>query len=399
MRRAPEHRPPLRLLLVLGPLSAFGPLSMDLYLPALPDMARDLHSGDAAAQLTMSTCMVGLATGQLLAGPLSDRFGRRRPALLGVAAFVVASLGCALAPDISTLVVLRLLQGLAGAAGIVVGRAVVRDLYDGVAAARAFSLLALVTGVAPVLAPLAGGQITRLFPWQGQFVALAVVGAAIWLLVLFGLPETLPGPERHAGGLHQTLGSFGPVLRDPVFTGYTAVLALGMSGMFTYISASSLVLQDDFGLSPAAYSAVFAVNAVGIMIAGRVNATLVGRLGPHRLLAVGTAVPLGAAAVLTAGTLRGLGLWLLLPCLFLVVSATGLIAPNSTALAMTRHGRRAGTASAVLGLMQFLTGATLAPLAGIGGASASSMSITITAVLLAAASALLVVRRGERRAG
>ncbi len=384
-----------RLLIVLAPLAAFGPISMDVYLPALPDMARDLHAGDAAAQLTVSACLVGLAAGQLLVGSLSDRFGRRLPVLLGVAAFVLLSLACALAPSVGSLIGLRMLQGVAGAAGIVISRAVVRDRFEGVAMARAFSLLALTAGVAPVVAPLLGGQLARAFPWRGQFVALAVIGLAILALGMLGLPETLAVRDRHTGGLAATLRAFRPVLTDRIFTGHAAVLSLGMSGLFVYLASSSLVLQNGFGLSPAAFSAVFAANAAGIIMAGRVNASVVGRFGPLRMLAVGIVAPLLAAVWLTVASVAGWGLWSLLPGLFVVIAGTGLIVPNATALALARHGRRAGTASAVLGLLQFLTGAALAPIASIGGTSAISMSVAITTVLAAALAVYVGVARRQ----
>lgn len=388
-------RMPGRLLLVLAPLASFGPLSMDLYLPALPAMARHLHASDSAAQWTMSACMIGLATGQLVAGGLSDRFGRRRPALIGVGLFAVLSVACALAPSVGVLIGLRLLQGMAGAACIVVARAVVRDLVHGAAAARAFSLLGLVGGIAPVCAPLIGGQIARFAPWQGQFVVLAGIGVAIWLLALLGLPESLPPQRRHSGGLAATVRGFGPVLRDPGFVRHAAVLALGMTAMFTYISTSSLVLQGRYGLSAQAFSLIFATNALGIVLMGAVNASVVGRIGPARMLRVTVPLQALAALLLVAGALAGWGVAALLPPLFVVVAAQGSLTPNATALAMARHGRAAGTASAVLGLGQFLVGALVAPIAGIGGATALSMSAVIVACAWLGLAALLAPGPGR----
>jgi MFS transporter, DHA1 family, multidrug resistance protein len=390
--------PRWRLLLVLAPLSAFGPLSMDLYLPALPSMARDLHAGDAAAQLTMSACMVGLATGQLLAGSLSDRFGRRRPVLVGVGLFALLSVGCALAPTMPMLIVLRLLQGLAGAAGIVVARAVVRDLYEGVAAARMFSLLMVVVGAAPVLAPVFGGQLARVASWRGQFLALAVIGTLILVTAFAGLPETLPHQRRRSGGLAATVRAFGPVLADRRFTGFAAVLALAFAAMFTYIGQGSFVLQDGFGISAQQYSLVFAVNAAGIVVAGRTGAALVGRVPAVRLVGAGVLASCLAAVVMLVAALAGWGLPVILTCLFVVVASTGLVGPNATALALGRHGSRAGTASALLGLGQFLTGAVVAPLTSLGGATAVGMAAGILGVLLAALLALLLARRSGEAA-
>jgi DHA1 family bicyclomycin/chloramphenicol resistance-like MFS transporter len=379
--------------LVLAPLSAFGPLSMDLYLPALPSMARDLHAGDAAAQLTMSACMVGLATGQVLAGSLSDRFGRRRPVLIGVGLFALLSAGCALAPTMPVLIVLRLLQGMAGAAGIVVARAVVRDLYQGVVAAQVFSLLMVVMGAAPVLAPVLGGQLARVMSWRGLFLALAVIGTLILGMAAAALPETLPRRRRRSGGLAATVRAFGPAMADGRFTGFAAVLALAFAAMFTYIGQGSFVLQNGFGISAQQYSLVFAVNAAGIVVTGRTGAALVGRVGAVRLITAGVLASCLAAVVLVIAASAGWGLPVILTALFVVVASTGLIGPNATALALGRHGTRAGTASALLGLGQFLTGAVVAPLTALGGASIRGMAVGILGVLLMALLVLLVVRR------
>lgn len=374
----------LRLLLVLGPLSAFGPLSMDLYLPVLPAMARDLHAADATVQLTMSACMVGLAVGQVLAGVLSDRFGRRRPVLIGVGSFVLLSVACALAPNLPVLIGCRLLQGMAGAAGIVVARAVVRDLFDGAASARVFSLLVLVVGAAPVLAPVIGGQLARVTVWRGQFLVLAMIGAGILLAAALGLPETLPPQRRRAAGLGATARAFGAVLGDGRFVGHALVLALSFGAMFTYIGQGTFVLQDGFGVSPQTYSAIFATNAAGIMLTGRANAALVRRVPAARLVALGVAAATVAGLVLLLAVRLDWGLPAVLPALFVVVASTGLIGPNTTALALGRHGEQAGTASAVLGLVQFLTGAVLAPLTSVGGATAGTMAVTIAVSSLAA---------------
>jgi DHA1 family bicyclomycin/chloramphenicol resistance-like MFS transporter len=383
----------LRLLLVLGPLSAFGPLSMDLYLPALPAMARDMRASDALVQLTMSACMVGLAVGQVLAGALSDRFGRRRPVLLGVALFAVLSVGCALAPNMPVLIGLRLLQGMAGAAGIVVARAVVRDLFDGAAAARVFSLLVLVMGAAPVLAPVIGGQLARVTVWRGQFLVLAGIGVGILVAAYLGLPETLPPGRRRSGGAAETVRAFGTVLADRRFVGYALVLALSFGAMFTYIGQGSFVLQDGFGVSAQVYSAIFATNAAGIVLAGRVNATLVRRVDSFRLVVVGGTGASAAGLVLLLAVSVGWGLPVVLPALFVVVASTGFLGPNTTALALGRHGERAGTASAVLGLIQFLTGAVVAPVTSVGGATARTMGVTIAVLLVGALGLLALLGR------
>jgi DHA1 family bicyclomycin/chloramphenicol resistance-like MFS transporter len=364
------------LALTLGGLSMFGPLSMDMYLPGLPELSRDLHASASAAQLTLTACLAGLALGQLVAGPLSDRFGRRRPVLAGVAIYTLASLLCALAPSVAVLVVLRLLQGLAGAAGIVIGRAVVRDLYAGDAAAKLFASLMLVGGAAPIAAPVLGAQLLHVTSWRGVFVVLAALGAGLLILAAAKFPESLH-EDRRAGAARPVL------IRDRRFLGYALCSGLIMGAMFAYIAGSPFVLQDIHGLSPQAFSAVFALNGLGIMGATFTSGRLVGRLAPERILALGVAQAGTGAAVLLVGTSSTP---LTLAGFFLVVSAVGLVNPAATTLALADHAAVAGSASALLGVSQFLIGAAAAPLVGIAGSrSALPMSLTIAALVAAAA--------------
>ncbi len=381
----------LHLLVTLGALSAFGPLSLDLYLPVLPELAADLGTTDALGQLTISMCMVGLATGQLLAGPLSDRTGRRVPLLVGVVLYVVTSVLCALAPTIWALIVLRLLQGFAGAAGLVIARAIVRDLFEGAEAARVFSLMVLVTGLAPILAPLAGGQIARFTDWRGQFVALAVIGVVI-AAAAFTLPETLPAARRHDGGLRDTLRHFGLLAKDRWFLGHALVISTSICALFAYISFSSFVLQSAYAMSQQGFSIVFAVNSVGLMIAGQVNGMAVRRFPPRRMLTFGVGISLAGACLAAAAVLFGWGLPGLLPGIFATVSGMGLIMPNATALAMEPHADRAGTASALIGMLQFFTGAAVPPLAALGGATAPAMTVTMVGSMAVALLLLLLLR-------
>ncbi|MEQ3554712.1 multidrug effflux MFS transporter [Pseudonocardia nematodicida] len=388
-------RVPASQVLVLGGLTAFGPLALDLYLPALPALTRDLGTTESLGQATMSVCMLGLAAGQLLFGPLSDRYGRRAPLLIGVGAFAVTAALCALAPSIELLLVLRLLGGLAGACGIVCARAMVRDLYDGAAAARMFALLLLVSGAAPVVAPVLGSQLLRITDWRGLFWALAAIGIVLFAAALTR-PETLPADRRRAGGLPATARSVRVVTADRSFLGPTLVLSLTCTGMFVYIAMGSYVLQDGYGLGAQAYGAVFAVNAVGIVAAGRVSAALVDRTGPRRLLLAGVAVALTGALGLLAGTLFATSVWAVLVPLFLVVAAVGFVLPNGTALALDGQRERAGTASGVLGLAQFGFGAVVPPVVSLGGVTAVAMAVTILVSVLAGAAALGLLRRPAR---
>ncbi|MEU2158709.1 multidrug effflux MFS transporter, partial [Streptomyces sp. NPDC019396] len=254
--------------LVLGGLTALPPLSMDMYLPALPQVTGALDASAATVQLTLTACLAGMALGQLVVGPMSDRWGRRRPLLVGMAVYVAATAVCALAPGAELLIAFRLLQGLAGAAGIVIARAVVRDLYDGVAMARFFSSLMLVSGMAPIIAPLIGGQVLRVTDWRGVFYVLAGIGLLLTLLAARFLHETLPPERRHSGGVGQALGTMRGLLADRVFAGYTLAGGLAFATLFAYISASPFVVQEIYGASPQTFSLLFGLNSLGLVAVG-----------------------------------------------------------------------------------------------------------------------------------
>ena len=380
---------------VLGALSAFGPLSLDLYLPGLPQLADDLEAGASAAQLTLTACLLGLAVGQLLSGPWSDAVGRRRPLLIGVGVYLAASLACAVAPSIEALIALRFVQGLAGAAGIAVSRAVVRDLRAGPAAARLFAALLLVNGLAPVLAPVLGGQLLHVTDWRGLFVVLAAVGALILTGTALVVPESHPPALRRGGGLAETLRVFRALLGDGRFVGCTLASGLAFAAMFAYIAGSPFVLQDLYALSPTQFSAVFAVNAVGLVVAGQASSPLIARLGPGPVLGAGLVTGAVGGAALLLVVLAGIGLVGILPALFLVVACIGLVFPSGTALALQGSPSTAGSASGLLGLAQFAVGAISAPLVGAAGRdTALPMAIVITTCELAALTAfwLLVPR-------
>jgi DHA1 family bicyclomycin/chloramphenicol resistance-like MFS transporter len=383
----------LRTLVILGALTAFGPLSMDLYLPALPALTRDLGVSASLGQLTMTSCMVGLAVGQLVAGPVSDAFGRRRPLLAGVACWAVMSVACAFAPDVGTLAGLRLVQGLAGGAGVVVARAVVRDLFDTAAAARVFSLLLLVMAMAPVLAPLLGGQLMHVTSWRGLFLALTLIGCALLAAAALGISETLPPARRVHGGARATAGQLVTVLRDRRAVGYAAVLGLGGGMLFTYISMGPFVMQNGHGLSPQGFSFVFAANALGLAAASRLNMLLVGRLGPGRMLSSGLVIAVASTWAMTLAASLRLPLAVLLALLGITVASVSMIMPNTTALAMEKHGARAGAVSGLLGLSQFGLGGLIGPLVSLGGVTTLTMATTMAAT----ASAALVVRHAVAR--
>ncbi len=381
---------------MLGALSAFGPLSVDMYLSSLPAMASEFHSGAAEVQLTLTACVVGLGIGQLVAGPLSDTYGRRRPLLVGLALYAGFSVACAVAPSIPALIGFRVVQALGGAAGLVIARAIARDLYSGRALARFFSLLMLVNGVAPVVAPVFGSQLTRITSWRGVFVVLAVIGVALLLSCARWLGETLPPLERNPGSIRITLRTYRKLLTDRVLIGNVLAAGLGFGALFAYISGSSFVLQDIFGLSPQEFSLIFAANSIGIVATGQLNGRLVRRLQPRRLLAIGLSVTVLGGLCLLAAVLLELGLPAIMPALLVLASSIGMVMPNATALALSDHPAVAGSASALLGAGQFALGGLAAPLVGLGGtATALPMAMVIAA---AAVSALLAFATLTRRA-
>ncbi len=357
-----------RLIVLLGSIVAIGPLSIDTYLPAFPAMSRALDSSASAVQLTLTACLAGLALGQLFAGSLSDRLGRRRPILVGLGAYVVASLLCAVAPDVLTLTALRFVQGFGGAAGMVVAQAVVRDRHSGASAVRVFSSLMLIIGVAPILAPVLGAQLLELGSWRGIFVALAVIGACVWLAVATQLPETLPPERRDMRGLRQTLRTLRGLLGMREFMGFAIASSLSFATVFAYVSGSSFVLQDIYGLSPQTYSVVFGAGGFGLILSSRLNARLAGRVEPlvllRRAMLTTACATLVLLAVVVAG---GLGAWAVMVPLFVIVCSFAFALPNATALALSPHPDVAGAASALLGVIQFITGAAVAPLVGVAG--------------------------------
>ncbi|WP_052391191.1 multidrug effflux MFS transporter [Streptomyces sp. NRRL B-24484] len=363
---------------ILGALTALGPLSNDTYLPGLPDLTHDLHASASAGQLSLTACLLGLGLGQLFAGPISDAAGRRKPLLWGLGVYTVAALLCAVAPNIWLLVALRAIQGLGGAVGIVIAAAVVRDKHEGAAAAKYFALLMLITGLAPVLAPVAGGQLLRFTSWHGIFTLLGVLGALLLVVVAVGLPETHPVERRRTGGLRATGPVFRRLLSDRVFVGYNLACGLAFAAMFAYIAGSPFVLQDIHGMSPQGFSAVFAVNAAGLVICAQICGRIVHRTGPRPLLAIGlTGSAVGGLGLLVTVLADG-GLVPLLVALFVVVSSVGLVMPTATALALQEHGDSAGSAAALLGLSQHIIGAAVVPLVGLAGeGTAVPMGIVI----------------------
>jgi DHA1 family bicyclomycin/chloramphenicol resistance-like MFS transporter len=394
--QAPTGRRYLQLVLVLGALIALGPLTIDMYLPAFPTLSADLGASDSATQLTLTGMLAGLAAGQLVIGPLSDAFGRRRPLVAGLVGHALASVLAALAPTIEVLATVRVLQGFAGAAISVVAMAVVRDLFSGYAVARLMSRLMLVIGLAPILAPTIGGVILEWTSWRGIFGVLAAAAVVLTGVALVGVRETLPAQRRRPANLRATLATYRTLLGDTSFVALVLIGGLMMSAMFAYVSGSSFVLQDGYGLDEVAFGLVFGLNAAGLTITSQLNPMMIRRFGVLNVLSAAMVVGLLAALTLVVVGLTGAGgLAAVLVPLALVVASVGLSLPNTPALALTRHGESAGTAAALLGAVQFGVGALVAPLVGLFGSSTPTPMGAVMVAVTALASVLMfgVVRR------
>ncbi|WP_322722956.1 multidrug effflux MFS transporter [Streptomyces phyllanthi] len=374
---------PTPMMLALALAYAVAPLATDMYLSALPRMMNDLGTEATGVQLTLTTFMVGLATGQLVIGPLSDRWGRRRPMLAGTAVSALAGVLCALAPSVEALVAARFVQGFSGAAGIVIARAVISDRAGGSGAARSFGVLMITGGVAPVVAPLVGGALVDPAGWRGIFVVLAGIAVLMFSGVLLLVPETLPARLRRGGGLVTTFRSMGGLLSDRGYVGYTLAYGFGFGVLFSYIAASPFVLQNVYGLSTGTYAVVFAANALGFTSTSAVNRRIVGRFGPRRLLRTGLTVMVTSCALLCGLATTGrLPLPAAAALVFVAASSLGLVAANATALATVRAPHAAGSASALLGALQYGLGAVVSPLVGLGG---ESTAVPMTVAMLTSA--------------
>jgi MFS transporter, DHA1 family, multidrug resistance protein len=378
--------------LLLGVLVALGPFTIDMYLPALPVIGPELGTTAAAVQLTLTGTLAGVAIGQLVIGPLSDALGRRRPLVGGVAVHVVASLLCVVAPNVTVLGVLRGFEGFGAAAAAVIGMAVVRDLLSGRAAATLFSRLMLVIGASPVLAPTVGGEVLRWSSWRGVFAVLAVLGVAVLVAAARYLPETLPAHRRKDAGLARSVRTYRSLLGDRAFAGLALVQGLVMAALFGYVSGSTFVFQNQYGLSQQEFALVFGSGAVALIGATQLTARLLHRWTPRQLLVAGLILGTAAGAVLVGVTASGVGgLPALLVLLWVVLAGQGLTFPTIPALAMAEYGASAGSAAALLGAAQCGVAALAAPVVGLLGNDALAMALSITGALLAAGCVLALV--------
>ena len=358
----------LRIAIILGALTAMGPLAIDVYLPALPTIARDLGASAAAVQVSLAAYFVGIAIGQLFYGPLSDRFGRKPALSFGLLLFIAASVGCALAWNVESLVGFRFLQALGGCAPLVIPRAVVRDLFDERESVRMLSMLILVMGVAPILGPLVGGQLLVNFGWRSVFWVLTAYGATWCVVAALFLPESLAPRLRRQQPLRAILAIYGRLLRDRTYLGYVFTGGFIFAGLLAYISGSPFVLIEIFGVPPEQFGIFFGINAVGIIGASQINRWLAGRMDPRRIVRIVLPIAMAAGFGVLFSAYTGFGglAGILVP-LFCFIACHGFVMPNATALAMAPHGAFAGSASALLGTLQFVLGATAGALVGVFG--------------------------------
>ncbi|OBK78120.1 multidrug effflux MFS transporter [Mycobacterium sp. 1164985.4] len=382
----------IRMIVVLGVMVALGPLTIDMYLPALPRIADELGVSSSVAQLTLTGTLLGLALGQLLVGPLSDSLGRRRPLMAGIVLHMLASLACLFAPNIEVLGVARGLQGMGAAAGMVVAIAVVGDLFTDSAAAIVMSRLMLVLGVAPVLAPSLGAAVLLKASWHWVFAALVLIAAALLLVAATALPETLPVAHRRPLKVRGIAATYVELLRDARFVVLVLVAALGMSGLFAYISAAPFVLQGRYGLDQQAFALVFGAGAIALIGATQCNVLLLRRYTPQTIVLWALTVASLSGAVFVGIALADIGglAGFVIP-VWVVLAAMGLVIPNAPAVALTRHPDAAGTAAALLGAAQFGLGAAIAPLVGALGNNEFALAAVMTVGMVIALLALMAV--------
>ncbi|WP_414685472.1 multidrug effflux MFS transporter [Microbacterium sp. LWO12-1.2] len=372
-------------ILLLGALTALGPFTIDLYLPAFPVLEEDFQTTAAAIQLTLTGTMIGFAIGQLVVGPLSDKVGRRIPLIVVTAVHVLASVGAAFAPSLELLSVARVLMGMGAAAGGVVAMAIVRDLFGGRRLVVMLSRLALVSGVAPVVAPLIGSWLLTLMPWRGIFVVLAAYGVLMLLSTILFIPETLPVARRQERGGSTVLQRYRSVLSDRVFIGVLIIGGMTFSGLFSYLSASPFLFQQTHGLDAQQYGLLFAVNSLGVVLGVQTASRLAARFGPQWVMAYSTSVLLIAAVAIVVADQLGLGLWGTVVPLFVFMTACGFTFPNVQVLALDRHGKAAGTAASVLGATNFGVAGLISPVVGWISKDAGITATTMASVMVGCA--------------
>jgi DHA1 family bicyclomycin/chloramphenicol resistance-like MFS transporter len=382
---------------ILGCLAGMAPLCTDLYLPALPQMTTNLNTSASLVQLSLTATLIGIALGQIFVGPNSDIYGRKKPLILSLAIFIITSFLCSFATSIGALILFRFIQGLAGSGGIVLSRAIACDLYTGKELTKFFSLLMLINGIAPILAPVIGGQILALSNWKGIFFTLGVFSIFLILAVVWGLKETLPEERRKEGSLKMTFVTFNQLLSDRIFVGYLLVQGFITAGLFGYIAGSPFVLQTVYDLSTEAFSLCFAINGAGIMLFAQLTGYFTGKFSEKQLLIFGLTLSLLCSVLLLIMSIIKVAVLFFLIPLFIMVSCIGITTTASFSLAMQRQLKSTGSAAGLLGVISFIFGAAAAPLVGLGsGTTAIPMALVITIANLLAWISYVRLSRSKR---
>ncbi|MCH3963136.1 MAG: multidrug effflux MFS transporter [Clostridium sp.] len=379
-----------KLAVILGILAGLGPLVTDLYIPSLPTVSKFFNASTSITQLSLTTSLLGLAIGQIIIGPISDKTGRRKPLILSLIIFTFSSLLCPLTSSIYVFILMRLLQGLAGAGGIVISRAMARDIYSGKLLVQFFSMLMLINGIAPIISPVLGAQLLKFVNWQGIFYILAILGLLLCIMVWAGIKESLSINMRSIGNLRNNFVGLIHLFKDEIFIGYTFIQGFILAGMFGYISASPFVIQDIYGLSAQQFSLCFAINGLGIVTMTQVTGHLAKKIPLNKILGVGLFISLLGSLVLFGMTIINGPLISILIPLFIVISSVGTITTTTGSLAMEPKGDEAGSASSLLGFMPFALGAIASPLVGIAGEN-TSVPMGIVILFCNAAAALIFI--------
>lgn len=395
-----KHKYSFRFALLLAVFSALGPFTIDTYLSAFPQMTLFFGTSASKVQLSLTACMLGMAIGMIVMGSLSDVHGRRKPLLYAMVVYFMTSIGCAFAPSIEVLIALRFIQGFATSAGVVISRAIVSDLFNGVELTKFFSLLMMFSNVAPLLAPLAGSAVLSFTSWTGIFLFLGFLGICLTALTVWGLKETLPVEKRVPNNFSELLGNFNMLLKDRSFMGYALIQGFLFVGVFAYISGTPFVYQNLYGVSPHLFSILFSLNGISLILGSQVVKQLAGRVQDRIVLLIGLAIAFITGAVVLFVVLSHGPLAALVIPLFFFVGSVGIISSISFTLAMESQANMAGSASALLGVTPVLFGAVTSPLVGIAGEySALPFGVMVfTASLLAVAAYFILVKQGEKAA-
>ncbi|ANS75299.1 MFS transporter [Paenibacillus yonginensis] len=379
------------LALLLGLFSTLGPFTIDMYLPAFPQIAEHFNTNASLVQFSLTACLLGLAIGQLVMGSLSDVYGRRNPLLISMAIYVISSLACSFAPNIGLLILFRFAQGFAASAGIVISRAIARDLYSGHELTKFFSLLLLVGNLGPLAAPIAGSGILSFTTWVGVFIVLAVLGTYLLAMTKWRLEETLPADRREPANFGHQLRSYGMLLRDRKFVGYMLAQGIMIAGVFAYVSGTPFIYQDIYGVTPAVFALLFGSNGISLIIGSQLVGRMANRISEQTFLLFGLWVALFASvAVLVVALVHGPLFALVIP-LFFFVCSIGITSTAAFPLAMESQANMAGSAAALLGVIPFLLGAVVAPLVGIAG---EDTAVPLGLIILATSTAAMLAYFG-----